>query len=95
MKNKNVVTERFFRTSKNKTYKYKSSVSKNMYIDILDDIVNRINNTYYRTIKIKPVDLKSRTYIEFIIENNKDPNIKVGDHFWFNFFEESLLASFK
>ena len=52
-----------------------------MYIDILDDIVNKNNNTYQRTTKMKPVDLKSRTYIEFIIENNnKDPNIKVGEH---------------
>ena len=38
---------------------------KNVYIDKLDDIVNKCNNTYYRTIKMKPVDVKSRMYIDF------------------------------
>ena len=42
-----------------------SSVSKNVYIDKLDDIVNKYNNTYHNTIKIKPVDVKSYTYINF------------------------------
>ena len=48
-----VVSERFIRTLKNKTYKYMISVSKNVYIDKLDDIVNKYNNTYHSTIKIK------------------------------------------
>ena len=48
-----VVSERFIRTLKNKIYKYMISVSKNVYVDKLDDIVNKYNNTYHSTIKIK------------------------------------------
>ena len=52
-----------------------------MYIDKLDDIVNEYNNTYHRTIKIKPADVKDNTYIDFKKEvNDKDPKFKVGDH---------------
>ena len=52
-----------------------------MYIDKLDDIVNEYNNTYYRTIKMKPVDVKDNTYIGFGKENNdKDPKFQVSDH---------------
>ena len=50
------------------------SISKNVYTDKLIDIVNEYNNTYHRTIKIKPVDVNSSTYINFGIENNnKNP----------------------
>ena len=52
-----VITERFIRTLKNKIYKYMTSVSKIMYIDKLDDIVNKYNNTYHSTIKMKHVDV--------------------------------------
>ena len=56
-------------------------VSKNVYIDKLDDIVGEYNNTYHRTIKMKPVDVKDNTYIDFKKEvNDKDPKFKVGDH---------------
>ena len=48
---KSVVTERFIRTLKNKIYKYMTSISKNVYIDKLDDIVDEYNNTYITTIK--------------------------------------------
>ena len=77
---KSVVAERFIRTIKKKFYKYMTSVSKNLYIDKLDDIVNEYNNTY-STIKMKPVEVKSSTCIDFDVENNdKDPNFEVGDH---------------
>ena len=76
-----IVTETFIRTLKSKIYKYMTSVSKNVYIDKLDDIVNEYNNTYHRTIKMKPVDVKDNTYIDFKKEvNDKDPKFKVGDH---------------
>ena len=52
---KSVVAERFVRTLKTKFYKYISSISKNVYTDKLDDIVNEYNNTYDRTIKMKPM----------------------------------------
>ena len=52
-----------------------------MYIDKLDDIVNKYNNTYQRTINMKPVNIKSNTYSDFNKENNKeDPKLKNGDH---------------
>ena len=59
---KSVVAERSIRTLKNKIYKYRTFVSKNVYIDKLDDIVNEYNNTYHRTIKINPVDVKDNIY---------------------------------
>ena len=78
---KSVVAERFIRTLKNKIYKYMTSVSKNVYINKLDDIVNKYNNAYNSTIKMKPVDIKSGSCIDFDKENNKgDPKIEVGDH---------------
>ena len=53
------IAKRFLRTLKNEIYKYMNSVSKNVYIDKLDDTVNKYNNTYHSTIKMKPVDVKS------------------------------------
>ena len=80
-KMKKLFAERFIRTFMAKIYKYMSSISKNVYIDKLDDIVNEYNNTYHRTIKMKPVDVKDNTYIDFKKEvNDKDPKFKVGDH---------------
>ena len=77
---KSIIAERFIRTLKNKIHKYMTSVSKNVYIDKLDDIVNKYNNTYHSTIKIKPVDVKSNTYIESSKEiNNKNPKFEIGD----------------
>ena len=59
-------------------------MSKNVYvvyIDELDDIADEYNNTYHRTIKTKPIDVKSSTYIDFGVENNyEDPKFRVGDH---------------
>ena len=77
---KSVVAERFIRTMKRKTYKYMTSISKYVYIDKLDDIVNEYNNTYHITIKMKSADVKDNTYINADKEiNNKDPKFKVGD----------------
>ena len=50
---------------RSKIYKYLTLTSKNVYIDKLVDIVNKYNNTYHSTIKMKPFDVKSTTYIEF------------------------------
>ena len=62
---KSVIAQRFIKIIENRIYKYMNSVSKNVYIDKLDDIVNKYNNTYHSTIKMKPVDVKSNTYINF------------------------------
>ena len=78
---KSVVAERFITTLKNKIYKYMTSISSNLYVDKLDDLVNEYNNTYHRTIKINPVDVKDNTYINFGKESNdKDPKFKIGDY---------------
>ena len=77
---KSVVAERFIKTLKGKIYKYITSISKNVYINKLDDIVNEYNNTYHTTIKMKPINVKDNTYINTSKEiNNKDPKSKVGD----------------
>ena len=71
---KSVAAERFIRTLKNKICKYMTSVSKNVYIDKLDDMVNEYNNTYHRIIKMEPIDVKDGTYINIGKEgNDKDP----------------------
>ena len=77
---KSVVAERFIKTLKSIIYKYITAISKNIYINKLDDIVNEYNNTY-RTIKMKPVDVKDNTNIDFKKEvNDKDPKFKIDDH---------------
>ena len=77
---KSVIAERFIRTIKNKIYKYMTSISKNVYIYKLDNIVHEYKNTY-RTIKWKPIDVKGNTYIDFGKEvNGNGPKFKVGDH---------------
>ena len=81
IKRKSIIAERLIRTLKTKICKYSTSISKNVYIDKLDNIVNEYNNIYHRTIKMKPVDVKDNTYIDFKKEvNDKDPKFKVGDH---------------
>ena len=78
---KSVVAERFIRTLKTKIYKYMTSVSKNVYISKLDDVVGEYNNTYHRTIKMTPVDVKDNTHIYFKKEvNDKNPKFKIDDH---------------
>ena len=78
---KSVVAEIFIRTLKNKINKHMTSISKNVYFDILDDTVNKYNNTYHKTIKMKPVDFGDDSFDEYNEESNeKDPKFKVGDH---------------
>ena len=58
-----------------------TSISKNVYIDKLVDIVNEYKNTYHKTIRMKPIDVKDNTYINFEKEvNDKDPKFNAGDH---------------
>ena len=76
-----VVAERFIRTLKNKIYKHMITISKNVYIDVLNDIVNKYNNTVHRTIKIKPIDITNDSYAEYNEESNKKgPEFKINDH---------------
>ena len=75
------IAQRFIGALKNKIYKYMTSISKNVYINKLDDIVKKYYITYNRTIKMKPVDVKPSKYIDFNKEDiKKGPKLKVGDH---------------
>ena len=92
---KSVVSNRFIRTINNKIYKYMTSLSNNVYIGKLDDIVNEYNNTKHRRIKMKPIDVKDNTYIDFSKEvNDNDPKFKVGDHVRISFSTEIFLFYF-
>ena len=96
-KRKSVVAEIFIRTLKDKIYKYMTSISENVYINKLDDIVDEYNNTYDRTINMKPVDIKD-TYIDFEKEvNDKDPKFKIGDYVrlskYKNFFAKGYMPN--
>ena len=78
---KSLAAERFIRTSKSKIFKHMTAASKNVYFDVLDNIVNKYNNTVHRTIKMKPIDVTSDSYAEYNEDfNKKDPKFKVGDH---------------
>ena len=92
---KSAAAERFIRTLKNKIYKYMTSVSKNVYIDKLDDTVDEYNNTYHGKIKIKPVDVKDDTYINFEKEvNDKNLKFKVGDHVRISKYEDIFAKGY-
>ena len=71
----------FIRRLKTKIYKYMTQVSKNVYINKLDDIVGEYNNTYHSTIKMRLIDVKDNMHIDFKKEvNDKGPKFKIGDH---------------
>ena len=72
-----VVAERFVRTLKNKIYKYVTSISKNVFIDKLDDIKNEYNNTYHRTIKMKPVDVEDNSSKKKLITKIRNLNLVI------------------
>ena len=73
---KSVVAERFSRTLKNKIFKHMTAISKNIYLDVLDDI-DKYNNTVHRTIKTKPIEVTGDYYAEF----NEDPSNKIEPKF--------------
>ena len=78
---KPVVAERFIRTLKNKIFKYMTTISKNDYLDVLDDFRRTVLNKVHRTIKMKPIDVTSDSYAKYNEDSNeKEPNFKVGDH---------------
>ena len=78
---KSVAAERFIRTLKNKIFKHITAISKNVYFDVLDDIVNKCNNTVHRSIKMKPIDVTSDSYAKYNEDfKKKDPKFKVGGH---------------
>ena len=85
---KSVAAERFIRTLKSKLYKHITATSKNVYYDVLDDIVNKYNNTKHSTIKMKPhstikmkpIDVRDNNKRVYVDEHNeKGSRFKVGD----------------
>ena len=77
---KSVVAERFIRTLKNKLYKHMTIAGKNVYYDVLDDVVNKYNNTKHSTIKMKPKDVGDNNKRVYIDEHNKkSARYNVGD----------------
>ena len=68
---KSVVAERFIRTLKNKIYKHMTAISKNVYFDVLNDIVDKYNKTYHKTIKMKPIDAEDDSFAECNKESNE------------------------
>ena len=74
-----VVAKRFIRTLKNKLYKHMTSPGKNVYYDVLDDVVNKYNNTKRSTIKMKPIDVGGNKRVYIDEHNEKDSRFKVGD----------------
>ena len=58
-----------------------TNISKNVYFNVLDNIVDKYNNTYHKTIKMKPIDVEDDSFAEYNEQSNeKDPKFKVGDH---------------
>ena len=92
---KSVVAERFIRTLKNKIFKHMTAISKNVYIDVLDDIVNKYNNTIHRIIKMKPIDVADNSFVEYNEDSNKrNPTLKVGDRVRFSKYNNIFAKGF-
>ena len=78
---KSVVAERFIRMLKNKTFKHMTAVSKNVYFDVLDDIVDKYNNTVHGTIRTNSNDVTADSYTKYNEDYNvTEPKFKFGDH---------------
>ena len=73
------VAERFIRTLKTILYKHMTATGKNVYYDVLDDVVNENNNTKHNTIKMKPIDLGDNKRVYIDEHNEKDSRFKVCD----------------
>ena len=72
-----------------------AAISKNVYFDVLDDIVNKYNNTVHKTIKMTPVDVTSDSYAEYNkISTKKDPKFKLGDHVRISKYKNSFAKGY-
>ena len=92
---KSVVAERFIRTLKNKLYKHMTATGKNVYYDVLDDLVNKYNNTKHSTIKMKPIDVgdyNKRVYVDE--HNEKDSRFKLGDRVRISIFKNIFAKGY-
>ena len=70
-----VIAERFIKALKNKIFKHMTAISKNVYFDVLDDIVNKYNNIVHRTIQMKYINVKDNTYVDSVeLHSKKEVN---------------------
>ena len=91
---KSAVAKRFISTLKNKIFKHMTAVSKNLYFDVLDDIVNKHNNGVHRSIKMKPIDVTSGSYAEYNEDSNvTKPKFKVGVHVRISKYKKFLIKA--
>ena len=87
-----IVAERFISTLKNKIFKHVTAASKNVYFDVLDDIVHKYNNIAHRSIKMKPINATSDSYAGYNEDSSKkDPKFKVGDHVRISNYKKNLV----
>ena len=91
---KSVVTERFIRTLKDKLYKHMTATGKNVYYAVLDDVVNKYNNTKHSTIKMKPIDAKNNKRVYIDEHSEKDSRFKVGDRVRISKFKNILAKGY-
>ena len=91
---KSVVIERFITTLKNKLYKHMTATSKNIYYDVLDDVVNEYNNTKHSTIKMKPKDVKNNKRVYINEHNEKSARFNVGDRVRISKFKNILAKEY-
>ena len=92
---KSVVAERFVKTLKSKIYKHMTTIGKNIYFNVLDDIVKDYNNSIHSSIKMKPKDVKNDFSIKYIEETNKkDRKFKIGDHVRISKYKNSFSKSY-
>ena len=91
---KSVVAERFIRTLKNKLYKHMTATGKNVYYDVLDDVVNEYNNTKHNTIKMKPIDVGHNKRVHIDEHNEKDSKFNVGDRVRISKFKNIFVKGY-
>ena len=91
---KSVIAERFIRTLKNKLYKHMTATGRSAYYDVLDDVVNKYNNTKHNTIKMKPTDVRNNKRIYIDEHNEKDSRFKLGDRVRISKFKNILAKGY-
>ena len=92
---KSVVAERFIWTLKNKMYKHIKPISKNVNFVVLNDIVDEYNNTYHRTIKMKPTDVRSDSSSKYNEKSyKKDPRFKAANHVRISKYKNILAKAY-
>ena len=88
---KSAAAERFIRTLKNKFYKHMTATGKNVYYDVLDDVVNEYNNIKHNTTKMKPIDVKNNKRVYIDEHNEKSARYNVGDRVRISKYKNILL----